>query len=46
MHALTDQGATTDRPSATHPVFGPLTRDEWMIRAYRHVDHHLRQFAL
>ena len=38
--------ATTDRPSATHPVFGQLTRDEWMIWAYRHVDHHLRQFAL
>jgi hypothetical protein len=29
-----------------HPIFGPLTRDEWMIWAYRHTDHHLRQFAL
>ena len=29
-----------------HPIFGPMTRDEWMIWGYRHVDHHLRQFAL
>lgn len=31
---------------APHPTFGPLTHDEWMIWGYRHVDHHLRQFAL
>ncbi len=29
-----------------HPIFGPLTRDEWMVWGYRHTDHHLRQFAL
>ena len=29
-----------------HPIFGALTRDEWLIWAYRHVDHHLRQFRL
>jgi hypothetical protein len=29
-----------------HPLFGPLTREEWMIWGYRHTDHHLRQFAL
>lgn len=28
-----------------HPAFGPLTRDEWLIWGYRHVDHHLRQFG-
>jgi hypothetical protein len=36
-------------PGATyvrHPIFGPLTREEWMIWGYRHTDHHLRQFAL
>jgi len=30
----------------SHPFFGPLTRDEWMVWGYRHTDHHLRQFAL
>jgi hypothetical protein len=29
-----------------HPIFGALTREEWLIWAYRHTDHHLRQFAL
>jgi hypothetical protein len=30
---------------ARHPAFGAMTRDEWMIWGYRHVDHHLRQFS-
>ena len=29
-----------------HPIFGTLTRNEWMIWGYRHVDHHLRQFGV
>ena len=28
-----------------HPIFGPLTRSEWMRWGYLHVDHHLRQFG-
>jgi hypothetical protein len=31
---------------ARHPIFGSLTRDEWMVWGYRHADHHLRQFGL
>jgi hypothetical protein len=31
---------------AAHPVFGPLSRHEWQIWGYRHVDHHLRQFGV
>jgi hypothetical protein len=31
---------------ARHPMMGALTREEWMIWAWRHTDHHLRQFAL
>lgn len=31
---------------ATHPGFGPMTAEEWLIWGYRHTDHHLRQFAL
>jgi len=28
-----------------HVLFGALTRGEWGRWAYRHVDHHLRQFS-
>jgi hypothetical protein len=30
---------------ARHPGFGEMSRDEWMLWGYGHVDHHLRQFA-
>jgi len=29
-----------------HPGFGAMTRDEWLLWAYGHVDHHLRQFGV
>jgi hypothetical protein len=29
-----------------HPFFGPLTEREWLHWAWRHTDHHLRQFGL
>jgi len=35
-----------DATRGSHPVFGPLTSEEWLIWGYRHTDHHLRQFAL
>jgi hypothetical protein len=35
-----------DTRSARHPVFGAMTREEWLIWGYRHVDHHLRQFGV
>ena len=28
-----------------HPLFGPLSREEWGALAYKHSDHHLRQFG-
>jgi hypothetical protein len=31
---------------ARHPMFGALTRDEWLRWGYAHVDHHLRQFGV
>ena len=31
---------------ASHPMFGTMSRQEWMIWTFRHVDHHLRQFGL
>ena len=30
----------------THPVFGPLNFEEWVLLHYKHVRHHLRQFGL
>ncbi len=32
--------------STTHPVFGVLNADEWILLHYKHVTHHLRQFGL
>ena len=29
-----------------HPIFGPMTRREWLLWGYGHVDHHLRQFGV
>ncbi len=34
------------RQFGTHPMFGPITWEEWQIWAYRHVDHHFRQFGV
>jgi hypothetical protein len=44
--ALLRRFAATDARHGSHPFFGPLTREEWLIWGYRHTDHHLRQFAL
>jgi hypothetical protein len=29
-----------------HPIFGRMSQAAWLRWAYRHVDHHLRQFGL
>jgi len=28
-----------------HPLFGPLTMDEWNALHWKHIDHHLKQFG-
>lgn len=33
-------------PRKPHYMFGPLTEAEWCRWAYRHMDHHLRQFGV
>ena len=35
-----------DREWPEHPAFGRLTARQWGILAYRHTDHHLRQFQV
>ena len=32
-------------PCIRHPVFGPMTREDWQRWGYLHADHHLRQFG-
>jgi len=32
-------------PGPEHPLFGPLTRQEWGVLVHKHSDHHLRQFG-
>ena len=29
-----------------HPFFGKLTREQWSISTWKHLDHHLRQFGV
>lgn len=36
-------------PKATwpeHPLFGKMTANAWCVLAYRHTDHHFRQFGI
>jgi hypothetical protein len=46
LGSLLDRFAAAD-PAALHPhpVFGRLSRGEWGRWAWRHTDHHLRQFG-
>lgn len=29
-----------------HPLFGRMTKEEWGMMAYKHIDHHLTQFGV
>jgi hypothetical protein len=33
------------QPPIDHPIFGPMTREDWGRWGYLHADHHLRQFG-
>ena len=35
-----------EAPWPRHPAFGALSRRGWGVLAYRHTDHHLRQFGV
>jgi hypothetical protein len=43
VDTLVHRLATTPT-SAVHPFFGPLSHGEWGRLAWKHLDHHLRQF--
>lgn len=38
--------ASIEARYSRHPTFGELTKEEWLLWGYGHVDHHLRQFGL
>jgi len=48
LHGLIDRFASGPAACTTqpHPFFGTMTPDEWGILAYKHLDHHLRQFGV
>lgn len=44
IHRFAEEGHTVSAPA--HPFFGNLSAQEWALLAYRHLDHHLRQFGV
>jgi hypothetical protein len=42
--ALFEKNAQSSNPYFVHPFFGKMTREQVGCLAYRHIDHHLRQF--
>jgi len=42
--ALLEKNALSPNPNFVHPFFGEMTVEEIGILAYKHTDHHLRQF--
>lgn len=34
------------RPVPDHPLFGPMREDDWGVLAWKHTDHHFRQFGI
>jgi Protein of unknown function (DUF1569) len=44
INGFTARASASEWPD--HPAFGPLPRRAWGVLAYRHIDHHLRQFGV
>jgi hypothetical protein len=42
LNRFCDDGTTL---GVIHPIFGPMTREDWLRWGYLHADHHLRQFG-
>jgi hypothetical protein len=43
--ALIEQYENFSNPGFVHPFFGRMTREQIGFLAYKHIDHHLRQFG-
>jgi hypothetical protein len=44
LHKFSTEG--TNISKNTHPFFGNMSSQEWGIFAYKHLDHHLKQFGV
>jgi len=44
LEEVTAPGA--DLGNTEHPMFGPMSRAEWLRWGYLHMDHHFRQFSV
>lgn len=44
VEVIATPGAVVD--GRLHPLFGPMSREEWLRWGYLHMDHHLRQFGV
>ena len=43
--ALLEEHAHCSNPDFVHPFFGKMTKEQSGYLAYKHIDHHLRQFG-
>jgi hypothetical protein len=41
-----EQYGSYSNPNFVHPFFGPMTAEQVGYLAYKHIDHHLRQFGV
>lgn len=45
LRTICDRFCERDPFTAVHPVFGAMTRTQWLRWGWLHMDHHLRQFG-
>ncbi len=43
---LLTQFSENSLTDTAHPVFGKLTKEQWSLATWKHLDHHLRQFGV
>ncbi|MFN8243083.1 MAG: DUF1569 domain-containing protein [Ferruginibacter sp.] len=46
INLIQEFSLTKKELTLTHPAFGNISTNEWGIAAYKHMDHHLRQFGV
>lgn len=46
IHLIGEFPSNTHPLTLSHPAFGNISTHEWGIAAYKHMDHHLRQFGV
>jgi oxepin-CoA hydrolase/3-oxo-5,6-dehydrosuberyl-CoA semialdehyde dehydrogenase len=45
LYGFFERFSSREHETENHQVFGPLNYEEWVIMHYKHLTHHLRQFA-